>query len=335
MAQRLMKERKVPRMMKVDEFIQRLKLAASVKSLYVKGCFGAPMNDTNKKRYTQNNDYNKRADRIAKIMAASYDTFGSDCCGIIKGCLWNFSADPTKRYGGAEYKANGVPDVGADDMINACKDATTDFSRIEPGMLVWMSGHVGIYIGDGQVVESTKSFADGCQITHLGNLGYKTGNWRTWKKCGHLPWVDYSAETYARLAVNASDPVTSGSDTCPAKGQACNLCIQSFQRAANADGYRDQAGAKLVEDGVDGPKTQYVHRQITLRAIAGHLKIERSTGEVVKWLQGRLNECMEADLEISGEYDAETVKTVKQFQKAYNLAVDGMAGYNTLHQLIR
>ena len=44
---------------------------------------------------------------------------------------------------------------------------------------------------------------------------------------------------------------------------------------------------------------------------------------------------MEADLEISGEYDAETVKTVKQFQKAYNLAVDGMAGYNTLHQLIR
>lgn len=180
-------------MMKVDEFLSKMRLAASVKSLYVKGCFGAPMNDTNKKRYTVNNPYNARADRKAKILAAAPDVFGSDCCGIIKGCLWNFSADPTKRYGGAEYKANGVPDVGADGMIKACKDATTDFSKIEPGMLVWMSGHVGIYVGDGKVIESTPSFNDGCQYTNLGNLGYKTGNWRNWKKCGHLPWVEYHA----------------------------------------------------------------------------------------------------------------------------------------------
>ena len=187
-------------MMKVDEFLSKMRLAASVKSLYIKGCFGAPLNDTNKKRYTQNNEYNKRADRVAKIMAASADTFGSDCCGIIKACLWNFSADPTKRYGGAEYKANGVPDVGADGMIKACKDATTDFSKIEPGMLVWMSGHVGIYVGNGQVIESTPSFKDGCQYTNLGNLGYKTGNWRKWTKCGHLPWVEYkSAPTEEKL----------------------------------------------------------------------------------------------------------------------------------------
>ena len=180
-------------MMKVDEFLDKMRLAAAVKSLYIKGCFGAPMNDANKKRYTQNHEYNRRAVRTAKILAAGPDVFGSDCCGIIKGCLWGFSADVSKRYGGAEYKSNGVPDVGADDMIKACKDATTDFSRIEPGMLVWMSGHVGIYIGSGQVVESTPSFNDGCQYTNLGNLGYKTGNWRTWKKCGHLPWVEYPA----------------------------------------------------------------------------------------------------------------------------------------------
>lgn len=180
-------------MMKVDDFLSKMRLAASVKSLYVKGCFGAPLNATNKARYTKNNDYNMRADRKAKIMAASSDTFGSDCCGIIKGVLWGWNADVNKRYGGAEYKSNGVPDVGADGMIQACKDATTDFSKIEPGMLVWMSGHVGIYVGDGDVVESTPSFKDGCQITHLGNLGYKTGNWRTWKKCGHLPWVEYHA----------------------------------------------------------------------------------------------------------------------------------------------
>ena len=180
-------------MMKIDDFLAKMRLAASVKSLYVKGAFGAPASDTNKKRYTVNNDYNKRADRTAKIMAADPDVFFSDCCGIIKGALWGFTANPNMRYGGAEYKSNGVPDVGADGMIKACKDATTDFSKIEPGMLVWMSGHVGIYVGNGQVVESTPSFKDGCQITYLGNLGYKTGNWRTWKKCGHLPWVDYGS----------------------------------------------------------------------------------------------------------------------------------------------
>lgn len=178
-------------MMKVDKFIQQMRLAASVKSIYIKGCFGAPMNDSNKKRYTQNNEYNKRPARTAKIMACAPDVFGSDCCGIIKGALWDWNARVDKQYGGAVYKSNGVPDVGADGMIKACKDATTDFSKIEPGMLVWMSGHVGIYVGDGQVVESTPSFNDGCQYTWLGNLGYKQGNWRRWTKCGHLPWVEY------------------------------------------------------------------------------------------------------------------------------------------------
>lgn len=178
-------------MMKVNDFVRQLRLAASVKSLYVRGAFGAPLNDTNKKRYTQNHSYNKKPDRTAKINAATPDTIASDCSGIIKGVLWGWNNDTTKRYGGAEYKSNGVPDVDDAGMIKACKDATTDFSKIEPGMLVWLSGHVGIYVGDGQVVESTPSFNDGCQITYLKNLGYKTGNCRKWTKCGHLPWVEY------------------------------------------------------------------------------------------------------------------------------------------------
>lgn len=191
--------------MKSDEFLQKMRLAASVKSLYVKGCFGAPLNDTNKKRYTQNNVYNKRPARTAKINAASADTFGSDCCGIIKGVLWGWNADPSKRYGGAEYKSNGVPDVGADGMIKACKDASADFTNIEPGMLVWMSGHVGIYVGGGQVVESSPSFEDGCQYTNLGNLGVKTGNWRNWTKCGHLPWVEYNVTSSAEKPQNGAN----------------------------------------------------------------------------------------------------------------------------------
>ena len=61
--------------------------------------------------------------------------------------------------------------------------------------------------------------------------------------------------------------------------------------------------------------------------------MERSEGYVVKWLQNRLNECMNAGLAVTGEYDDATVKAVKEFQKKYNLQVDGVAGYNTIQML--
>lgn len=58
------------------------------KTLYVMGCFGAPMTASNKKRYTQNHEYNRRPERTAMINAASADTFGFDCVCLIKGILW-------------------------------------------------------------------------------------------------------------------------------------------------------------------------------------------------------------------------------------------------------
>lgn len=115
--------------------------------------------------------------------------------------------------------------------------------------------------------------------------------------------------------------------------RTCNINILNFQHAANADGYRDKSGKELKEDGKDGTNTQYVRRQITLRAKLGFLKIERSTGEMVKWVQIRLNEILGAGLEITGEYDSATVKAVKEFQRQYNLTIDGVAGYNTLQAL--
>ena len=53
-----------------------IRIAKDYKSLYVMGCFGAPMNEKNKARYTKNYSYNKQAARTAMIQAASADTFG-------------------------------------------------------------------------------------------------------------------------------------------------------------------------------------------------------------------------------------------------------------------
>lgn len=169
--------------------------AKNHKTLYVMGCFGAPMNATNKARYSKNNEYNRRPERQAMINAASADTFGFDCVCLIKGLLWGWKGDKSKIYGGASYASNGVPDIGADTMITVCSGVSTNFSNIVPGEAVWKSGHIGIYIGDGLAVECTPTWANKVQITAVANIGSKSGyNARTWTKHGKLPWLDYSVQ---------------------------------------------------------------------------------------------------------------------------------------------
>lgn len=112
-----------------------------------------------------------------------------------------------------------------------------------------------------------------------------------------------------------------------------NVNIINFQMATNADGYRDQTGNKLGIDGMDGPRTQYVRKQIVLKNTKGLLTITMSKGDVVKWVQTRCNEILGTSLEITGVYDKATKNAVIQLQKKLNLAVDGVAGYNTIQAL--
>ena len=178
-------------MMTNKEFVAKLKdVATNYKTLYVMGCFGAPMNATNKKRYCNNHSYNKQPARTAMIQAATDDTFGFDCVCLIKGILWGWSGNKSKTYGGAGYAINGVPDIGADQMITKCSEVSTDFSKIEVGEAVWMSGHIGVYIGDGLAVECTPAWANKVQITscNCSKTGY---NRRNWTKHGKLPYIEY------------------------------------------------------------------------------------------------------------------------------------------------
>ena len=125
-----------------------------------------------------------------------------DCSGLIKGILWGY---PTKgRYG-----SNGIPDVNANTMIGRyCTGVTTDMSKLRKGMAVWMDGHIGIYCGDGVVVESSPRWENGIQRTYpkgcpIGNKHHL--NQRKWSKCGYLKWIDYS--TTADLTQVAKDVI--------------------------------------------------------------------------------------------------------------------------------
>jgi hypothetical protein len=189
--------------MKASDFVKKLEdIAKNYNTLYVMGCFGAPMTKTNKTRYCSNHTYNKQATRTKMIQAASADTFGFDCVNLIKGVLWGWCGDKKKTYGGAKYNTNGVPDTNADGMIKLCKNVTTDFSKIEVGEAVWCSGHIGVYIGDGLAVECTPSWKNKVQITAVKNIGAKSGyNARKWTTHGKLPWIEYPKTTTEKPTV--------------------------------------------------------------------------------------------------------------------------------------
>ena len=181
--------------MRANELVQKvINIANNYKTLYVYACFGAPLNNANKQRYTNNCDYNRQASRRNKILNASSDTFGFDCVNLIKGILWGWNGDLNHAYGGAVYGSNGCPDTNANGMFwDYCYDQSSNFGNIIPGEFVWMEGHIGVYIGDGLAVECTPIWKDGVQITAVGNIGSKAGySTRTWTSHGKSKLIDYS-----------------------------------------------------------------------------------------------------------------------------------------------
>ena len=226
-------------------------LATNYKTLYIMGCFGAPMTEKNRKRYANNYAYNRQKARTAKIQAADENTFGFDCVCMIKGLLWGWCGDSGKTYGGAKYKSNGVPDSGADSMFRKCKEQSEDFSCVEIGEAVWLEGHIGIYIGDGLAVECTPKWADGVQITacNCKKEGYHT---RTWSKHGKLPYVSYDGYSLSRLRMEVG-LVTEGAEmpTLSETENRVHILVCLAQKRLEALGYADFAA-----DGVFGPLTR-------------------------------------------------------------------------------
>lgn len=271
-------------------------IAENYKTLYVMGCFGAPMNAANKKRYTQNHEYNRRADRTKLINAASSDTFGFDCVCLIKGVLWGWCGDTSKNYGGAYYCSNGVPDLGTERMISVCKEVSTDFSDIEVGELLWMKGHVGLYIGSGLAVECTPSWADKVQITACNRSvkGYKR---RNWTKHGKLPYVDYVREEKPEVTISVWD----------------------WQKAAVKDGF---SFPKYGCDGEWGAECEGVAKDaICKKRLIGY-KYKNLT-KIVQRVVGFTGD------DVDGLFGSATKEAVKAWQKAHGLTADGVVGINT------
>lgn len=99
-----------------------------------------------------------------------------DCVGLIKGYLWSENSNSTPIY-------NSKQDKDVSGMKANCTE-TGNIKTIPelPGVLVFMEGHVGIYIGNGKVIEA-RGHAYGVVETNLVGRG--------WTKWGKLDWITY------------------------------------------------------------------------------------------------------------------------------------------------
>lgn len=143
---------------------------------YWYGCFGNKstknLYNTKKKQYPEYYKWACPADQLNKKV--------HDCVGLIKGAIWcDGKIDGKPTYASSQ-------DVSANGMLDKCTKKG-DISKLPevPGVLVFMDHHVGIYIGNGEVIEA-KGHAYGVVKTKLKGRG--------WKKYGYCPWVEYPKE---------------------------------------------------------------------------------------------------------------------------------------------
>lgn len=170
-----------------------INIAVNLKTVYIVGAFGWALNDAMKQRAVNAYPYNKSNKHTFENLSADY--FGFDCICLIKAVLWGFCGDSSKSYGGAVYQSNGVPDIDETEFFEKCKNISTDFKNIEIGELVWIPGHIGVYVGDGLVVECTHRWKNGVQLTALHNIATKDGYYgRMWSRHGKCTYIQYVSE---------------------------------------------------------------------------------------------------------------------------------------------
>lgn len=124
-----------------------------------------------------------------------------DCIGLIKGYMWCDSpTDTTPNY------AKGMPDVNEEMMYNLAKEKGSISTMPDiAGICVLFKGHIGVYIGNGYVIEA-RGHSYGVVKTALESRG-----WTKWCKC---PYIEYDTEKkvatskttkkYVRVATNGS-----------------------------------------------------------------------------------------------------------------------------------
>lgn len=162
-----------------------------------------------------------------------------DCIGLIKGYLWSDTPTSAPKY-------NAAQDVSANGMLDKCTSKGSINSMPDvPGVLVFLPGHVGVYIGDGYVIEA-KGHAYGVVKTKLAGRG-----WKSWGKC---PWITYETTTPSKpkeeTKPTTTTPTQASTKVEPYKvGKVYTLKVDLNVRVGAGTNYRQKKRSELTKDG--------------------------------------------------------------------------------------
>lgn len=169
----------------------------------------------------------------ATDFSSQYGQKVHDCSGLAyKGYLMTPDAD---KYPNAPAVYNSKYDISANAIYEKAKEKGEIGTMPEiRGLLVWKNNHIGVYVGEGWVVEA-KSHADGVVRTRL-----KDRPWQCWLKHPEIDYIKPAPEPPHDMCTVRDMPVL-------VYGDKMNE-VSLLQLLLNELGYRGEDGKELKID---------------------------------------------------------------------------------------
>ena len=173
------------------EFVSYLKTLLNRNTVYMWGEFGRLVTnntiDSKKKQYPSHYDDTK-VKYLKSLVGKNY--YAYDCAGLIKSY---FMSD----YGNKKVNYIVSYDKDAYGITVGTASEKGDISTLpeEEGVLLYMKGHCGVYIGDGKVIECTSNQKiSGIKYGKVCISNLSARPWKTWTKSKWLSYVKNEPE---------------------------------------------------------------------------------------------------------------------------------------------
>ena len=118
---------------------------------------------------------------------------GYDCIGLVESYLWNdYSQENTSLYKQEEFLTTA--ELIEKDLVKGTMEDLPE----KPGLVLWRKGHVGVYIGNGKVVEAT------VRLRNSNDRDYRIGgiilsdinDYKKWPEVEWTYWLEYPGIVY-------------------------------------------------------------------------------------------------------------------------------------------